>query len=157
MIPDAHSAMHETRPALRPLTWTGLRRSAFFALAAFILLGPAPGQLFDQRSPWLREWIMYSDVGVGLPKGVFAVHDASGPVAEYTPLQAAGLERYPRIVHYFFDRRIFEQAHLTRYAADLCETLSPGQRLSFDGVVGTRKGWVPMPVANVCAQPEDTP
>jgi len=157
MTPDPQSMMDQASPASKPLTMTSLRRYAFFALAAFILLGPAPGQLFDKRSPWLREWVMYSGVGVGLPKGVFTVHDASGPVADYTPLQAAGLERYPLIVHYFFDKRIFEDADLTRYAAGLCEGLLPGQHLSFDGVVGTRKGWVPMPVTNLCAQTEDAP
>lgn len=157
MTPDSQIVTEQASPAFKPLTLTSLRRYVFFTLAAFILLGPAPGQLFGKHSPWLREWVMYSGVGVGLPKGVFTVHDLSGPVSEYTPLQAAGLEQYPQIVHYFFDKRIFEDADLTRFAANTCEALLPGQHLSFDGVVGTRKGWVPMPVANLCAQTEDAP
>lgn len=155
MTPDAHSTLKQASPAIPTVTLNSLRRCVFFALAAFILLGPAPGQLFDQRSPWLREWIMYSDVGVGLPKGVFIVQDASGPVEQHTPLQAAGLDRYPKITHYLFDRRVHAEADLARFAADLCATLQPGQHLSFEGVVGTRQGWVAMPVTDVCAQTED--
>ncbi len=128
------------------------RRRAFLALAAFVLLGPAPGQLFGQHSPWLREWVMYSGVGVGIPKGVFMVHDETGAMAaEYTPLAAAGLDRYPRMTHYYFEGRVWEPAHMARFAALLCSDLSPGMRLSFAGQVGTRQGWAPMPVDDVCA------
>ena len=129
---------------------TALRRYAFVGLALLILLSPAPGQLFGQHSAWLREWVMYSGVGVGLPKGLFVVHDEAGIVAEYTPLAAAGLDRYPQIVHYYFPGRIAEPAHLARFATDLCAKIEEGQRISFTGDVGTRQGWMPMSSENVC-------
>lgn len=137
---------------MRMETW---RRLVFYALAGFILLSPAPGQLFGQHYLLIREWVMYSGVGVGMPKGEFVLHDMSGGVTRLTPLEAAGLERYPRTSHYLFATRIFEPQDIARFAAARCADLTPQQRLSFEGVVGTRQGWVAMPVENVCAQLED--
>lgn len=141
----------DTGTAQRPaVAWPQLRRGVFMVIALFLFLGPAPGQLFGQHSPFLREWIMYSGVGIGMPKGIFSVHDQTGEVTDYTPLQAAGLERYPPISHYKFDRRIFAAEDLSRFAAPLCARLSQDQRLSFDGAVGTRIGWVQVTQDDVC-------
>lgn len=127
-----------------------LRRYAFVGLALFILLSPAPGQLFGQHSAWLREWVMYSGVGVGLPKGLFVLHDEAGIVAEYAPLAAVGLDRYPHIPHYFFPGLVTEPAHLARFATELCSGIQDGERVSFTGAIGTRHGWTPMSSEDVC-------
>ncbi len=150
MTHEVDSSFNASAGTLAGSMQIGWRRHAFAALAAFILLAPAPGQLFDQHSPWLREWIMYSGVGVGIPKGVFVVHDETGGTAELTPLAAAGLERFPRIPHYYFEGRVFEPAHLARFATSICADLPVGQRVSFVGDVGTRHGWTAMPVEDVC-------
>lgn len=141
----------DTAPAgARPMAQARYRRGLFIAFALFILLGPAPGQLFGNHSPWLREWVMYSGVGIGIPKGVFTVQDGTNPSLEYSPLQAAGLEQYPRIAHYTFDRRVFDVSDLSRFAAPLCADMSADQRVSFSGYVGTRRGWVPVLANDLC-------
>lgn len=133
-----------------------LRHVCFTAIAAFILLGPAPGQLFGHSSPWLREWVMFSDVGVGIPKGHFTVHDANGSDhGSYTPLAAVGLNRFPRITHYHFENRIFAAGDMAGFAAPLCANLAPGQHVSFEGQVGTRQGWADMSIENVCTMQGD--
>lgn len=139
-----------TDDAAPPFVQAQLRRALFTACAMFILLGPAPGQLFGNHSAWLREWIMYSGVGIGIPKGMFTVQGGADDGAVYTPLQAAGLERYPRIAHYSFEQRIFDPSGLARFAAPLCASLSDDQRLAFSGHVGTRQGWEPLADPDVC-------
>lgn len=128
------------------------RRLTFAFLAGFILLSPAPGQLFGNPSPWLREWIMYSSVGTGIPTGAFHIHDASGKIVEtLTPLQAAGLSRYPNIRHYMFEGWLQSADELWRFAAVACDSLDAEQRLSFVGQIGTRQGWQAEARDNVCA------
>ena len=78
------------------------RRAAFTGLAAFILLGPAPGQLFGLHTIVLREWRMFSGAGIGLLKGRFTVHRATGTVT-MSPLEVAGLPSYLALP---IDRRI---------------------------------------------------
>jgi hypothetical protein len=107
--------------------------------------------MFGKHSPWLREWIMYSGVGVGIPKGLFTIHDESGPIADLTPLEAADLERYPKITHYYFSGLIGQAADLARFAEPLCSGLPQGQWVSFSGYVGTRQGWAKMRMDDVCA------
>ena len=131
------------------------RRLTFAALAGFILLSPAPKQLFGEPSPWLREWVMYSGVGTGIPEGAFHIHDASGRIVEtLSPLQAAGLSRYPNIKHYMFEGRLQSSEDLWRFAAASCARLDTGQRLSFEGRIGTRQGWWAEARDDVCARPE---
>ncbi len=128
-----------------------LRRGVFGLIALVILLGPAPGQLFGLHSPALREWVMYSGVGVGLLRGRFVIEEAGREIAAMTPLQALDLKRYPKVKHYFFEHRVFAPADLAGYAAGLCAAAGPGQTVAYLGEVGTRQGWRPMAVADVCA------
>lgn len=139
-----------------PVRWRDLRalgrKAVFVVLAGFILLSPAPGQLFDQPSPWLREWVMYSGVGTGIPAGDFHILDEAGAVVEtLTPLQAAGLSRYPNMSHYLFEGWMQSPDDLWRFAAAACAGLDPGRRLSFDGRVGTRQGWQEVQRGDICA------
>lgn len=154
MAPSGFSAATPVTPRI---AGKRLRHVCFTAIAAFILLGPAPGQLFGKTSPWLREWVMFSGVGVGIPKGQFTVNDANGSdQGSYTPLAAAGLDRYPRMSHYRFENRVFASGDMAGFAAPLCASLAPGQHVSFEGWVGTRQGWAEMSIETVCAMQGDT-
>ena len=92
------------------------RRAVFSVLAAFILLGPAPGQLFGLHSMLLREWVMFSAAGIGLLKGHFTLHRADG-VVTVSPLEVVGLPSYLALP---LDRRIYEPADLKAFAARIC-------------------------------------
>ena len=137
-----------TSPALgrSSVKW---RRAAFAGLAAFILLGPAPGQLFGLHTMGLREWKMFAGAGVGLPQGRFTLHRADRTVT-MSPLEAAGLPSYLALP---IDRRIAAPADLRVFAARLCGTLHEAERLSFAGSVGTHAGRQPLAVDDVCNMP----
>ncbi len=130
------------------------RRVAFVAVAAFLLLGPAPGQLFGAHSFFLREWIMFAGVGVGIPKGVFTLHTADGAALPLTPTQVVGVTAYPQIRHYLFDKRVFEDADIKLFAGRVCDQAQEGERLSFEGFIGTRLGWRAVSVDDICALPD---
>lgn len=133
------------------------RRVAFFGVAAFLLLGPAPGQIFGAHSPFLREWIMFAGVGVGIPKGVFTLHTADGEALPLTPQEVAGVTSYPQIRHYLFDKRVFEDADIKLFSGRICDRATEGERLSFDGFIGTRLGWRAVSVDDICSLPEPIP
>jgi hypothetical protein len=136
---------------------TILRRAAFVVLMACIYFGPAPGQLFDAHSPWLREWVMFKGVGSGLPRGAFTVTQADGTVHTYTALEAAGLDRYPLIRHYQFEGRVFATDQLYRFARTLCAEIAATSTVSFDGKVGTVDGWKLAQSDDVCAPGAEQP
>jgi hypothetical protein len=125
------------------------RRAAFAGLAAFILLGPAPGQLFGLHTIALREWRMFAGAGVGLPQGRFTMHRAVG-TATMSPLEVAGLPSYLALP---IDRRIAAPADLRAFAARLCDSLHETARLSFEGSVGTSEGRQALTVDDVCNPP----
>lgn len=125
------------------------RRVAFAAIAAFILLGPAPGQLFGVHSMLLREWQMFAGAGVGLVKGQFTLHRADGAVT-MSPLEVAALPSYLALP---IDRRIFEPSDLKTFAARICDDPRETARLSFEGSVGAFTGWRALTVHDVCNEP----
>ncbi len=128
------------------------RRIAFAALAAFILLGPAPGQLFGVHSMFLREWVMFSGAGIGLPKGRFTLHRADGAVT-LSPLEVVALPSYMALP---LERRIFEPADVKAFAARICSDPHETARLSFEGSVATFTGWRDLAVQDVCNPPAKT-
>ncbi len=123
---------------------------AFAAIAAFILIGPAPGHLFGIHSALLREWQMFSAAGVGLLKGTFTLHRASG-IVTMTPLEAAGLPSYLALP---IDRRPYRAADLKLFAARVCGDTRETARLSFEGSIGTFSGWRALTVHDVCHAPD---
>lgn len=131
---------------------TQLRRAGFVVCALFILLAPSAGQVFGVKHLLLREWVMYSGVGVGIPRGEFRIWRGDHPVATLSPLEVLGLPAYPSVIHYTFAHRILDDADLPAFAARLCEALADhdGDRVSFEGVVGTRDGWRSAQHADVC-------
>lgn len=125
------------------------RRAVFAMLAAFILLGPAPGQLFGMHSVLLREWLMFSGAGVGLLKGSFMLHRADGAVT-LSPLEVAALPSYLALP---LDRRVYEPAALKAFAARICGDGRETARLSFSGSVGAFTGWRRLTAHDVCNDP----
>jgi hypothetical protein len=125
------------------------RRAVFAVIAAFILLGPAPGQLFGVHSIFLREWVMFSAAGIGLAKGRFTLHRADGAVT-MSPLEVVALPSYLALP---LDRRIYEPADLKAFAARICNDARETARLSFAGSVGTFAGWRPLIAHDVCNNP----
>ena len=65
----------------------------------------------------LREWVMYSGVGVGIPKGEFRIWQGDQPLATLSPLEALDLPAYPRVIHYTFPHRILRDEDFPRFAA----------------------------------------
>ena len=126
-----------------------LRRAAFATVAAFILLGPAPGQLFGVHSMLLREWVMFSAAGIGLPEGRFTLHRADGAVT-MSPLEVVALPSYLALP---LDRRIYEPADLKAFAARICNDARETARLSFAGSIGTFAGRRPLIAHDVCNAP----
>jgi hypothetical protein len=133
-----------------------LRAICFVGLAGFILLGPALPQVLGMHMMLVRPWIMYSGVGVGVLKGEFRLIAPGSQPRSLTPLQLLGRQSYPVQFHYEFDRRVFSAGDLGNFAAELCTTLAGGAVLSFDGSVGTRAGWQPLVVDDVCEESAET-
>ena len=97
----------------------------------------------------LREWVMFSGAGVGLLKGRFTLHRPEGAVT-MTPLEAAGLSNYLALP---IARRPSQAADLKTFAARICGEAKPGERVSFEGSIGTFTGWSPLDVPDVCHAP----
>jgi hypothetical protein len=125
------------------------RRVAFAAIAVFILLGPAPGQLFGAHSMLLREWIMFSGAGVGLLKGSFTLHRIDA-VVTMSPLEVLALPSYLALP---IDRRVYEPADLKTFAGRICNDTRETERLSFEGSVGTFSGWRTLTAEDICNAP----
>ncbi len=135
-----------------------VRRIGFAVIALFILLAPAAGQIFGVKHLLLREWVMYSGVGVGIPKGEFRIWRGGQPVATLSPLEALELTAYPPVIHYTFPHRILGDDDLPGFAAQLCARLEDhgGDRVSFEGVVGTRQGWRALRHEDLCSKGGET-
>jgi len=140
---DRPADAHQSAPARR--------RVAFAALAIFILLGPAPGQLFGVHSVLLREWLMFSGAGLGLLQGHFTLHGADGDVT-MSPLEVAALPSYLALP---VEQRIFKPTDLKRFAARICDNGRQTARLSFEGSVGTFTGWQTLTARDVCNDPAE--
>jgi hypothetical protein len=122
------------------------RRVAFGFLATFIALGPAPGELLGMHSLVLREWRMFAGAGVGLVRGKFTLHRATGDVT-LSPLEVVGLPRYLDLP---INRRVFKLADMREFAKRICDDKNETARLSFEGSVGVASGWTSYPVDDVC-------
>jgi hypothetical protein len=127
-----------------------MKRTVFALAASYIALSPALPQIFGWGAPFVRQWTMYSEVGEGLPKGVFTAHYEDGRTQALTPLQVRELERYPDVVHYAFEGRVFSPDQLGLWAGRLCEAEPGLTRLSFEGRIGAADGWITHSSGDVC-------
>lgn len=154
-MPGGIVSADDMHDATSRATGFGLKaqRIGFGLIALFILLAPAAGQVFGLHHLLLREWVMYSDVGVGIPKGEFRIWQGDIPVAQLSPLEALELEAYPPVIHYTFAQRILSDEDFPRFAARLCAARDAygADRVSFEGMVGTRLGWRAASHDDLCA------
>src|ERR1044071_6468781 len=144
VYPDSDNAAADTQRSAP--AW---RHVVFAVLAIFILLGPAPGQLFGAHTVLLREWRMFSGAGVGLLQGHFTLHGANGDVT-MSPLEVAALPTYLALP---IERRIMKPADLKSFAVRICDNGGQTARLSFEGSVGTFNGWRTLSAHDVCNDP----
>lgn len=128
-----------------------VRRSLFTVLAAFILLSPAAKQVLGYEAPWVRSWVMFSGVGVGILKGSFTTRTQDGAARELTPLEVLDLPRYPMMRSYLFPQMVMDEDGLRAFAAPYCERVGAHEHLSYRGLVGTRNGWKPLEASDICA------
>lgn len=157
-----HAAEFDQKGAGNPPAWWPGSRSeslrkrvrigAVLSLSLFITLGPAMGQLLGHHSVFFREWIMFAGAGIGVVKGSFTLHRADGVLVRMTPLEVLGPRHTPGEPPYDFGKRVFEDRDLRSFADRVCGPTGIVQ-LSFQGWVGTRRGWRAMDVADVCALP----
>ncbi len=124
------------------------RTLVFTGLAGVVLFGPGLRQALDLHTPLLRQWTMFSGIGVGVLKGEFEVTDASGTTIRMRPLDVLELQRYPLVRSFLFDRLVSEPGDLRTFGARLCNDQTT--RVAFHGHTGTRQGWVPLDVDDIC-------
>lgn len=114
-----------------------LRAGLLLGLAAFILLSPAH-RVLGGRSPYLRDWMLYRDVGVGLVQARFAVRDADGserPIDRFAVLKLRPGPGARKLTH------ITGEAGLHVVCHQLCAALGPGTDLRVHARIATITGW----------------
>jgi hypothetical protein len=131
-----------------------LRAIAFSALALYIGLSPFFVQVAGLDLPFIRPWIMFKEVGVGVLKGEFEFSSKDGAATKLTPLEILGLERYPvEAQTYRFKHLVFTDAGLKEFAADFCRLHEENYAdLSFRGRVGAGASWRPIAASDLCTQ-----
>lgn len=114
------------------------RAGLLLALGAFILVSPAY-RVLGGRSPYLRDWMLYRDVGIGLVEARFTRRDADGRERPVDRFAALGLRRgasAPRTLTH-----ITGEAGLHRVCTQLCAALGPGADLRVYARIATTAGW----------------
>ncbi|MEM9988591.1 MAG: hypothetical protein AAF723_03650 [Pseudomonadota bacterium] len=127
------------------------RMIALILLSGYILFSPAWPQVFQQHNIFIRPWVMFSGVGEGVLKGEFILTRANGAETRLTPLEVAGLTRYPvKSQHYRFDPRVRSPADIKIFAQKICSGLTAGDTLSYVGYVGYGRGWSTPQTLSIC-------
>src|SRR5688572_10962580 len=88
------------------------------------------------RSPWLRDWLLYRDVGVGLVTARFHVVSDGG---EVTVDRFEVLKERRGVVSPISHMR--GEEGLERVCRRLCAALGPGTDLRVRARIATRTGW----------------
>jgi len=113
-----------------------VRAGLFIGIAAFMLISPLHRAL-GGRSPWLRDWLLYRDIGVGLVEAQFAVVDVHGEraVDRFVVLGVPRGRSAADLTH------IRGEAGLHRVCRRLCAALGPGSELRVRARIATTSGW----------------
>jgi hypothetical protein len=132
----------------------GFRTALFAAIGAYILISPLFVQVLGVETKIIRPWIMFKDVGTGILKGEFIATTVSGETLRLSPLEVLGAARYPvRIQPYRFDKLVFKDEHLIRFAAGWCAAHRGAYAdLRYEGRVGAGKSWRPLAASGLCAE-----
>lgn len=130
-----------------------LRTAVFGALAAYILVSPFFVQVLGVDATFIRPWIMFKDVGVGVLKGEFVFTAKDGGVQHLSPLDVLGEERYPvRAQAYRFEKLVFKDEDVARFTSQFCaEHAGDYEDLRFEGKVGAGAAWRPVSIGGLCA------
>ena len=128
-----------------------LRAVIFCFFALLIGVGPFFPQVMNTGSPWLRPWVMYAGVGVGVLKGDFTATYADGSSSTLTPLEILNLENYHKLRVFRYSHRVYNEVDLRRVVSPWCAAQS-GQLsdLAFRGKVGLGRGWADVDVSGLC-------
>ena len=131
-----------------------VRAGLFIGIAAFMLVSPLHRAL-GGRSPWLRDWLLYRDIGVGLVEAQFAVVDVHGEraVDRFVVLGVPRGRSAADLTH------IRGEAGLHRVCRRLCAALGPGTDLRVRARIATIDGWAEIEdgAANRCGPGEPRP
>lgn len=115
-----------------------LRAGLLLGLGGFVLASPAHRAL-GGRSPYLRDWMLYRDVGVGLVQARFLRHTADGhttPIDRFQTLKLPAGAGAPRWLTH-----ISGETGLHRVCSQLCAALGPGADLRVHARIATTTGW----------------
>lgn len=116
-----------------------------FAFAAFVVLmvgGPFYKQVLGGETLLLREWTMYSGLGLRVCDVAFYIQEVNGarvPVDRYAVLGYASFQDAPMEV-----RRMKGEAGVLAVAHRLQAVLGEDKDLRVDAKIATRVGWVPL-------------
>ena len=140
MLPIVSEAMPHRTPTRR------LKEHACaFAFAVFALLmvgGPFYKQVLGGETILLREWTMYSGLGLRVCDVAFYIQEADGrrvPVDRYEVLGYASFQEAPMEV-----RRMQGEAEVLAVAYKMQEVLGEDTDLRVDAQIATPVGWVPL-------------
>lgn len=127
-----------------------MRACLLIVIGGFMLVSPLHRAL-GGRSPWLRDWVLYRDVGVGLVAAEFSKRDGDGEVGidRFAVLK----ERSSRLTH------IRGESGLYGVCRRLCAALGPGTDLRVRARIATIDGWAEIDdgSANRCGPGEPRP
>jgi hypothetical protein len=116
-----------------------VRRIAFFACAAFIVLAPGYRQFVEAAPPYTIRWEMFSGIATDLFEVSYATLAADGtrvPLDRFSTLGFPEPSQAPRNV-----RTIKQEAEAWNIARALCRTLGPGKPVFMQLRDATRRGW----------------
>jgi len=118
-----------------------VRRSVFFALAVFMLAGPAYRQVLDGDNRVFRNWVMFSAIGVGLVDARFThlTEDGSEVILNHHELLAGQYRKVRRSNIWLIRNR---NGGAVDVARRLCAVLDPITSIRIESRVATRRGWV---------------
>ena len=126
------------------------RAAAMATLGAYILFSPFFVQVLKFDLPFVRPWIMFRDVGLGVLKGEFSYTDETGETMRLAPLDVAQLSRYPLNEQFYrFDRLVLNDEQFSRFVAGFCAK-HPDGRLSYAGKVGAGRSWRAVELTDLC-------
>jgi hypothetical protein len=115
-----------------------LRLLAFVAILAFELGEPAYRQVFGGTNRFVRKWIMFEGIGLGVVDARFSEALPDGRSVAVDRFATLGLNRTssPRDV-----RRIVHESNLRAVGQRLCAASAPGTDLRVVARIAERSGW----------------
>lgn len=118
-----------------------LRAIVFVPLAGFMLFGPFYTQILGNASPYLREWIMFSGLGVGFDEVRFSRLGADGKAEPLDRFELMGYRQRHKAPTWL--TRIPDYDTSLRIGHLLCHRLGDGADVRIESRRATIRGWTP--------------